>query len=83
MGSLGLSDTNLFGMGNIMNFNAGYNKIDLQVLRSSGYAALADSIQAASEIALAAGEKVTIHGKKYTESSLSRVTNLHPTEQYE
>jgi len=57
VGALGLSDTNLFGVGNLMNFNAGYNRIDLQVLRSSGYAALADSIQAASEIALAAGEK--------------------------
>merc|ERR1719150_284463 len=52
-----MGDTTMWGVGNLINFNAGYNSIDEDALIAGGYGSLVANLEKSAQLGLAAGEK--------------------------
>ena len=61
LAAMGMGDTTMWGVGNLIDFNAGYNSIDIGALLAGGYGPLVASLEKSAQLGLAAGEKVGLH----------------------
>jgi len=57
LASMGLGDTTMWNVDNLIDFNSGYNNIDMGALAAAGYGDLVAALAKSAELGLAAGEK--------------------------
>jgi len=57
LASMGLGDTTMWNVDSLIDFNSGYNNIDMEALAAAGYVDLVAALAKSAELGLAAGEK--------------------------